>query len=143
MILQRVPPIWLCEECRDFSSANSQVKEAARTIQVEQVVVNKVYIDQTVPSSTTKQLVDNEDPIDQTAPSSRTIQVADNGISTEAAPPSRTNQVVDNKDLLQPSRTNQVVEQVVPVVPHIHQYTTEESTPESSYPVHGVFMFTR
>ncbi|XP_010483773.1 PREDICTED: uncharacterized protein LOC104762221 [Camelina sativa] len=119
MLLHRVPRIWLCEECRDPSSANHQVKEAAqlsRTVQVEQVVVNKVSIDQTVPLSRTKQLiVDNQVPIDrQTAPSSL-----------------RTNQVVDKKDWMgaaPSSRTNQVVEQVVPV---IHQHTTEESIPRS------------
>ncbi|XP_023645857.1 uncharacterized protein LOC17876154 isoform X2 [Capsella rubella] len=138
VILQRVPRIWLCEECRDSSSANPHVKEAAqlsRTMQVEQAAVNKVSIDQTVPLSRTKLLVDIQDPIDRAAPSSRTIQAVDNGISTEAALSSRTNQVLYNKDWSEAapsSRTNQVVEQVVPVVAHIqHQYTTQESTPFS------------
>ncbi|KAG7538738.1 Zinc finger FYVE/PHD-type [Arabidopsis suecica] len=141
VMLQRVPRLWICEECRDFSSianktANSQVEEAAQpstTIQAEQVVVKEVCIDQTVPSSRTIQV-----PVDQTTPSSRTI-VDNEDLIEAAAPSSRTNQVVDNKDWIEaaaPSlRSNHVVEQVVPVAPRIHEYTTDESTPESSSPV--------
>lgn len=142
-MLQRVPRLWICEECRDFSSianktANSQVEEAAQPsrtiIQVEQVVVKEVCIDQTVPSSTTIQV-----PLDQTTPSSRTIVDNENLIEA-AAPSSRSNQVADNKDWIEaaaPSlRSNQVVEQVVPVAPRTdHEYITEESTHESSSPV--------
>ncbi|CAL9244440.1 unnamed protein product [Arabidopsis halleri] len=125
VMLQRVPRLWICEECRDFSSianktANSQAAQPSRTIQVEQVVVKEVCIDQTVPSSTT--IVDNETLIEAAAPSSRTNQVVDNKDWIEAAAPSL--------------RSNHVVEQVVPVAPRTHhEYTTDESTPESSSPV--------
>jgi len=130
-MFQRVPRLWICEECRDFSSVANKTANAqsSRTIQVEQVVVKQVRIDQTVPSSRTNQVVDNhqDPPIDQTDPSSTTIQVVDDENLIEAAPLSRSNQVVDNKDWIEaaPSlRSNQVV----PVAPRIHEFTTDESS---------------
>ncbi|AED97421.1 hypothetical protein AT5G61100 [Arabidopsis thaliana] len=131
VMFQRVPRLWICEECRDFSSVANKTANAqsSRTIQVEQVVVKQVRIDQTVPSPRTNQVVDNhqDPPIDQTDPSSTTIQVVDNENLIEAAPSSRSNQVVDNKDWIEaaPSlRSNQVV----PVAPRIHEFTTDESS---------------
>lgn len=136
--LKRVPYLWLCEECRNYSSipeiaykaANSrinQVEEAvdieadpsSKTNQVEQSMDNKDSMAQITALTITNQAVDNEDPVDQTAPSSRSDQAVNYKASIEIAPSSRTNQV----------------EQVVPVVPHFHQYTRDKSSLESSCPV--------
>lgn len=118
--LQRVPCLWLCEECRSYSSipeiagktAHSRINQVEEAVRIE-----------AVPSSKTNHLTRTnqaQDPIDQTAPSSRTVQVVNNKALIEIAPSSRTNQV----------------EQVVPVVLHIdHQYTRDESSLESSCPV--------
>lgn len=110
VLLRSVPSIWLCEECRNCSVITLTPVKTANS-QEEAMRASQ---------SLRTKVVDN----DQTAPSSTT-----------------NHQVVDNKDSTQvtpSSKTPNSMEQVVPVVPRIHdQYTTEESSHEPSFPVSG------